>query len=37
MKGMGMFVVLPRGVKYGFWTHLGVCNRTAIILAIKDL
>ena len=31
MKGVGMFVVLLRGVNFGLWSHLGCSGQNAII------
>ena len=35
MKGMGMLVVLLRGVNFGFWSRLGCSQQTALFLAVK--
>ena len=34
IKGLGMLVVLLRGVNFGFWTH-GVLGKTLLYLAVK--
>ena len=35
MKGVGMFVILLRGVNFGFWSHLGCSGQTPSCLAVK--
>ena len=30
-KGVGMLVVSPRGVNFGFWSHLGCSGENAMI------
>lgn len=35
MKDTGMPVVSLRGVLYGFWSHLGIHDRTQIFLDVK--
>ena len=37
MKGVGMFVVLFRGVNFGFWSHLGCSGQNAIIFSREGL
>ena len=38
MKGAGMLIVLLRGVKFGFWSHLlGCSGQNVIILSRKGL
>ena len=32
IKGLGMLVVLLRGVNFGFWSHLWCSGQNAIIL-----
>ena len=34
IKGLGMLVVLLRGVNFGFWTR-GVLGKTLLYLAVK--
>ena len=34
IKGLGMLVVLLRGVNFGFWSH-GVLGKTLLYLAVK--
>ena len=34
MKGVGMLVVLLRGINFGFWSHLGCSEQNAIYLAV---
>ena len=35
MKGVGMLVILLRGVNFGFWCHLGCSGQTPSCLAVK--
>ena len=35
MKGVGTFVVLLRGVNFGFWSHLRCSWQNAIIFTVK--
>ena len=37
IKGLGMLVVLLRGVNFGFWTHLRCSGQNAIIFSCEDL
>ena len=37
MKGVGMLVVWPRGVNFGFWSSLGCSWRNTIIFSRKRL
>ena len=37
MKGVGMLVVLLRGVNFGFWSHLGCSGQNAIIFSCEGL
>ena len=37
MKGVGMLVVLLRGVNFGFWSRLGCSGQNTIILSHKGL
>ena len=37
MKGVGMLVVSPRGVNFGFWSHLGCSEQNAIIFSREGL
>ena len=37
MKAAGMLVVSPRGVNFGFWSHLGCSGQTPSDLAVKVL
>ena len=37
MKGVGMIVVSLRGVKFGFWSHLGCSGQNAIIFSREGL
>ena len=37
IKGVGMLVVLIRGVNFGFWSHLGCSGQNAIIFSVKVL
>ena len=37
MKGVGMVVVSPRGVNFGFWSHLGCSGQNAIIFSHEGL
>ena len=37
MKGVGMLVVLLRGVNFGFWSHVGCPGQNTIILLIFSL
>ena len=37
MKGVGMLVVLLRGVKFGFWSHLGCFGQNVIIFSREGL
>ena len=37
MKGVGMLVVLLRGVNFGFWSHLGCSGQNAIIFSLEGL
>ena len=37
MKGVGMLVVLHRGVNFGFWSHLGCSGQNAIIFSREGL
>jgi len=37
MKGVGMLVVSPRGVNFGFGSHLGCSGQNAIILSREGL
>ena len=32
MGGAGLLSVSPRGVNFGFWSHLGCCGQTRIII-----
>ena len=36
MKGVGMLVVLLRGVNFGFWSHLGCSGQNAIIIFSRE-
>ena len=35
MKGVGMLVVLLRGVNFGFWCHLGCSGQNVIIFSCE--
>ena len=35
LKGAGMLVATPRGVNFGFWSHLGCSGQTPLYLALK--
>ena len=35
--GVGMLVVSPRGVNFGFWSHLGYSGQNAIIFSREGL
>ena len=37
MKGVGMFVVLLRGVNFGFWSHLGCSGQNAVMFSREGL
>ena len=37
IKGLGMLVVLLRGVNFGFWSHLRCSGQNAIIFSCEDL
>ena len=37
MKGVGMLVVLLRGVNFGFWSHLRCSGQNAVIFSSKGL
>ena len=37
MKGAGMLVVSPRGVNFGFWSHLGCSRPNTIIFSREGL
>ena len=37
MKGVGMLVVSPRGVNFGFWSHLGYSGQNAIMFSREGL
>ena len=37
MKGAGVLAILLRGVKFGFWSHLGCSGHNAIMFSCKDL
>ena len=37
IKGLGMLVILLRGVNFGFWTHLRCSGQNAIIFSCEDL
>ena len=37
IKGLGMLVVLLRGVNFRFWTHLRCSGQDAIIFSCEDL
>ena len=37
MKGVGMLVVLLRGINFGFWSHLGCSGQNAIIFSCEGL
>ena len=37
IKGVGMLVVSPRGVNFGFWSHLGCSGQNAIIFSREGL
>ena len=37
IKGLGMLVVLLRGVNFGFWSHLWCSGQNAIIFSCEDL
>ena len=37
MKGVGMLVVLLRGVNFGFWSHLGCSGQKATIFSHEGL
>ena len=37
MKVVGMLVVSLRGVKFGFWSHLGCSGQNAIIFSREGL
>ena len=37
IKGLGMLVVLLRGVNFGFWSHLRCSGQNAIIFGCEDL
>ena len=37
IKGLGMLVVLLRGVNFGFWSHFRCSGQNAIIFSCKDL
>ena len=37
MKGVGMLVVLLRGVNFRFWSHLGCSGQNAIIFSHEGL
>ena len=37
IKGLGMLVVLLRGVNFGFWSHLRCSVQNAIIFSCEDL
>ena len=37
MKGVGMLVVVPRGINFGFWSHLGCSGQKAIIFSREGL
>ena len=37
IKGLGMHVVLLRGVNFGFWSHLRCSGQNAIIFSCEDL
>ena len=37
MKGVGMLVVVLRGVNFGFWSHLGCSGQNAIIFSREGL
>ena len=35
MKGVGMLVVLLKGINFGFWSHLGCSGKTPSYLAVQ--
>ena len=35
MKGLGILVVSLRGVKFGFWSHLGCSGQNAITIKVS--
>ena len=35
--GVGMLVVSPRGVNFGFWSHLGYSGQNAIMFSREGL
>ena len=37
MKAAGMLVVSPRGVNFGFWSHLGCSGQNAIRFSREGL
>ena len=37
IKGLGILVVLLRGVNFGFWSHLRCSGQNAIIFSCEDL
>ena len=37
MKGVGMLVILLRGVNFRFWSHLGCSGQNAIIFSKEGL
>ena len=37
MKGVGMLVVLLRGVNFGLWSHLGCSGQNAITFSHEGL
>ena len=37
MKGVGMLVVLLRGINFGFWSHLGCPGQNAVIFSCEGL
>ena len=37
IKGLGMLVVLLRGVNFGFWSHLRCSGQNAIIFSREGL
>ena len=37
MKGVGMLIVLLRGVNFGVWSHLGCSGQNAIIFSRDGL